>query len=159
MFRGATGYIEQMDVIGNKTFIEFVEQLEREEDIELETFKIGDRVHIVTIAPDPQKMEMDITIPVLSPILIRKKSLAEEIAELDVSALDCPVLPRRQDDSAAKTFRYEGYDLITLQKLVERDYSGSMVPPRFFWMLYHPGPTQHVRATHSALDTAWQPNG
>jgi type III restriction enzyme len=68
-------------------------------------------------------MEMDITIPVLSPILIRKKSLAEEIAELDVNALDCPVLPRKQDDAAAKTFRYEGYDLITLQKLVEREYS------------------------------------
>ena len=123
MFRGATGYIERMDVIGNKSFIEFVEQLEREEDIQLETFKIGDSVHIVTIAPDPQKMEMDITIPVLSPILIRKKSLAEEIAELDVNALDCPVLPRKQDDAAAKTFRYEGYDLITLQKLVEREYS------------------------------------
>jgi hypothetical protein len=28
MFRGATGYIERMDVIGNKIFIEFVEQLE-----------------------------------------------------------------------------------------------------------------------------------
>jgi hypothetical protein len=26
MFRGATGYIERVDVIGNKTFIEFVEQ-------------------------------------------------------------------------------------------------------------------------------------
>jgi restriction endonuclease len=31
MFRGAAGYIERVDVIGNKTFIEFVEQLEREE--------------------------------------------------------------------------------------------------------------------------------
>jgi hypothetical protein len=82
MFRGSTGYIERVDVIGNKTSIEFVEQLEREEDIELETFKIGAKVHIVTIAPDPQKMDKDIPIPVLSPILTRKKSLAEEIAEL-----------------------------------------------------------------------------
>ena len=57
MFRGATGYTERVDVIGNKTFIEFVEQLEREEDIELETFKLGDKVHIVTIAPDPQKQD------------------------------------------------------------------------------------------------------
>jgi len=32
------------------------------------------------------------------------------------------VLPRKQDDAAAKTFRYEGYDIITLQKLVEREY-------------------------------------
>src|SRR5205807_7015365 len=72
---------------------------------------------------DPTKIDKDIAIPVLSPILTRKKSLAEEIAELDVSAFTCPVLPRKQDDAVAKTFRYEGYDLITLQKLVERDYT------------------------------------
>ena len=123
MFRGATGYIERVDVIGNKKFIEFVEKLEREEDIELETFRIGEKVSIITIAPDPNKTDKDISIPVLSPILTRKKSLAEEIAGLDVSAFTCPVLPRKQDDAAAKTFRYEGYDIITLQKEIERDYS------------------------------------
>jgi type III restriction enzyme len=123
MFRGATGYIERVDVIGNKKFIEFVEKLEREEDIELETFRIGEKVSIVTIAPDPSKTDKDISIPVLSPILTRKKSLAEEIAGLDVSTFNCPVLPRKQDDAAAKTFRYEGYDIITLQKEIEREYS------------------------------------
>jgi type III restriction enzyme len=123
MFRGATGYTERVDVIGNRTFIEFVEQLEREEDIQLETFKVGEKVTIITIAPDPQKIDKDIAIPRLSPILTRKKSLAEEIAALDVAAFACPVLPRKQDDLAAKTFRYEVYDIITLHKLVERDYS------------------------------------
>ena len=124
MFRGGSpGYTEQVDVIGNRTFIDFVEQLEREEDIQLETFKIGEKVSIITIAPDPNKMDKDIAIPVLSPILTRKKSLAEEIAELDVSGFTCPVLPRKQDDAVAKTFRYEGYDLVTLQKLVEREYT------------------------------------
>ena len=81
MFRGATGYIERVDVIGNKTFIAFVEQLEREEDIQLETFRIGEKVSIITIAPDPAKIDKDIALPVLSPILTREKSLAEEIAE------------------------------------------------------------------------------
>src|SRR5208337_4527289 len=123
MFRGATGYIERVDVIGNKTFIEFVEQLEREEDIQLETFKLGEKVSIVTISPDPKKADKDIAIPKLSPILTRKKSLAEEIAELNVTAFTCPVLPRKQDDAVAKSFRYEGYDLITLQKLIEREYT------------------------------------
>jgi type III restriction enzyme len=123
MFGGASGYIERVDVIGNKTFIEFVEQLEREEDIQLETFKIGEKVTIVAIAPDPRKADKDIAIPLLSPILTRKKSLAEEIAELNVSAFTCPVLPRKQDDAAAKTFRYEGYDIITLQRLIEREYT------------------------------------
>jgi type III restriction enzyme len=108
MFHGATGYTERVDVIGNNKFIEFVEQLEREEDIQLETFKIGEKVTIITIAPDLAKADKDIAIPILSPILTRKKSLAEEIAGLDVNAFDCPVLPRKQDDAVAKTFRYEG---------------------------------------------------
>jgi type III restriction enzyme len=122
MFRGNPDYIERVDVIGNKTFIQFVEQLEREEEIQLETFQIGEKVSIITIAPDPEKKDKDIAIPVLSPILTRKKSLAEEIGELNVQAFNCPVLPRKQDDAAAKTFQYEGYDIITLQRLIEREY-------------------------------------
>ena len=125
MFRDlGTAYIERVDVIGNKAFIEFVEQLEKDEDMQLGTFKIGEeKLVIVVISPDPAKMDKDINLPVLSPILARKKSLAEEIASLDVAALKCPVLPVKSDDSAAKTFRYEGYDIITLQKLIERDYT------------------------------------
>ena len=41
---------------------------------------------------------------------------------MNVAGFACPVLPRKQDDAAAKKFRYEGYDIITLQKLVEREY-------------------------------------
>lgn len=126
MFRGPVrgGYTEYVDVIGNRTFIEFVEQLEREEDLQLETFEIGrDKVVIVTIAPVEAKRDRDIPIPVLSPVLTRKKSLAEEIAALDVSRFACPVLPRHEGDAVAQTFRYEGYDLVTLQKLVEREYT------------------------------------
>jgi type III restriction enzyme len=124
MFRGTgSGYVERVDVIGNGKFIEFVEQLEREEELNLETFEVGkDRVVIVTIAPDPKKKDADIAVPFLSPILRRKKSLAEEIASLDVMGFKCPVLPKRSDDKKAQVFRYEGYDIITLQKLIERDY-------------------------------------
>lgn len=123
MFRGQTGYQERVDVIGNKTFIEFVEQLEREEDIQLETFNIKEKVSITTIAPDPKKQDKDILIPVLSPILTRKKSLAEEISELEVQAFDCPILPRKKEELEEKTFQYTGYDIITLQKLIERNYT------------------------------------
>jgi type III restriction enzyme len=124
MFRGARGYTERLDVIGNKAFIEFVEQLERDEDMQLETFELGkDKVVIISIAPDPNKSTMDILIPTLSPILTRKKSLAEEIETLNVQKFNCPPLPKKQTDAAAKQFRYEGYDLITLQKLIERDYT------------------------------------
>ena len=125
MFRGfATDYVERVDVIGNKTFIQFVEQLEKDEGIALETFQVGkDRLTILTIQPDPAKLDKDIRMPSLSPLLTRKRTLAEEIAALDVSAMTCPPLPRKADDPAAKTFRYEGYDIITLQKLIERDYT------------------------------------
>ncbi|MCC7352931.1 MAG: DEAD/DEAH box helicase family protein [Anaerolineae bacterium] len=124
MFRDlTTDYTERVDVIGNKAFIEFVEQLEKEEEIAFETFQVGkDKLVIVTIAPDPDKMDKDIALPQLSPILARKKTLAEEIAALDVSAMTCPQLPRKAQDAAAETFRYEGYDLLTLEKLIERDY-------------------------------------
>jgi type III restriction enzyme len=124
MFRGTgSGYVERVDVIGNNAFIEFVEQLEREEELQLDTFEVGkEKVVIVSIAPDEKKKDKDIPIPVLSPVLTRKKSLAEEIEGMDVGKFECPVLPRKEDDAAAKTFRYEGYDIITLQKLIERKY-------------------------------------
>lgn len=125
MFRDlGTAYIERVDVIGNKAFIEFVEQLEKEEDLQLGTFELGkERLQIVTIMPDPTKLDKDIAIPVLSPILVRKKSLAEEIASLDIAEMTCPVLPLKEDDATVKTFRYEGYDIITLKKLIERKYT------------------------------------
>ena len=125
MFRDlTTDYVERLDVIGNKAFIQFVEQLEKEEEIAFGTFELGkDKLQIVTIAPDPNKADKDIALPVLSPILARKKTLTEEIAGLDISTITCPKLPRKSEDAEAKSFRYEGYDLITLQKLIERDYT------------------------------------
>ncbi|MBI4330748.1 MAG: DEAD/DEAH box helicase family protein [Chloroflexi bacterium] len=125
MFRDlGADYTERVDVIGNKAFIEFVEQLEKDEEMQLDTFKIGiDRLVIVTVFPDPAKKDRDISMPVLSPILARKKSLAEEIASLNVAAMSCPVLPLKEGDATARTFRYEGYDIITLEKLIERQYT------------------------------------
>jgi type III restriction enzyme len=121
--RSTTGYIERVDVIGNPAFLKFVERLERDEDIALETFDLKDPVVITTIAPDPEKANHDIAVPRLSPILARKKTLAEEIASLDVATFVCPKFPKKQDDAAAQKFHYEGVDIITLQKLVERDYT------------------------------------
>ena len=125
MFRELSAdYLERVDVIGNKAFLEFVEQLEKEEDIELGTFEVGkDKLVIVTIRPDPEKLDMDIAVPVLTPILARKKTLAEEIASLDVAAFNTPPLPRKEGDLAAQDFHYEGYDILTLQRVIERDYT------------------------------------
>ena len=53
MFRDlGTAYTERVDVIGNKAFIEFVEQLEKDEDMQLGTFKVGEeKLVIVVICP------------------------------------------------------------------------------------------------------------
>ena len=119
----SSSYVERVDVIGNPAFLKFVEQLEKDEDITLDSFDLKDPVVITTIAPDPKKLARDITVPVLSPILARKKTLAEEIAGIDVSKLVCPRLPKKEGDVAASQFHFDGYDIISLQKLIERDYT------------------------------------
>ncbi len=119
----STSYVERVDVIGNPAFLKFVEQLEKDEDITLDTFDLKEPVVITTIEPDENKLAHDITVPVLSPILARKKTLAEEIAGIEVSKLICPRLPKKEGDKAAEQFHYEGVDIVTLQKLIERDYT------------------------------------
>jgi type III restriction enzyme len=125
MFRDVpVGYTERVDIIGNKAFLDFVDDLEKLEELKFETFEVGkDRLQIVAITPDPARAEFDIALPVLSPRLVRKKSLADEIANLDVMAFACPPLPLRPGDAVEKTFSYEGYDLLTLQKEIEREYT------------------------------------
>ncbi|MDI7269606.1 MAG: hypothetical protein QME96_16585, partial [Myxococcota bacterium] len=126
MFRGrpAAGYAERVDIIGNHRFLEFVDDLEKLEEIQLGTFEIGkDRLRIVTIAPQADRAGFDIAVPVLSPALVRKKSLADEIAALDVRSLRFPIVPMRRDEEATRTFKYEGFDMITMEKELEREYA------------------------------------
>ena len=125
MFRDSnSGYIERVDIIGNKKFIEFVEDLEKEENLTLDTFDLTkDKVQITNIHPDTEKLDRDIHIPQLTPLLTRKKSLTEEIATLNVLSFVCPKLPLKDSDATAQAFRYEGYDIISLQKVIERDYA------------------------------------
>ncbi len=127
MFRGqGVGYRERVDIIGNKVFLDFVEDLERLEELELGTFQVGkDTLTILTIQPVlPDKSAYDIAIPQLSPVLQRKKSLAEEIAGIDVTKFLFPPLPKRPGDEADEQwFRYAGYDFLTLQREFEREYT------------------------------------
>src|SRR2546427_4085083 len=41
---------------------------------------------------------------------------------LDVHSLKCPKLPKKETAAELETFNYDGYDFVTLQKLVERQY-------------------------------------
>jgi len=117
-------FTERVDIIGNQQFLDFVDDLEKLEDLKLDTFEVGkDKLKILTILPLENRQEYDIRLPVLSPTLVRKKTLAEEIAGLNVMSFDTILLPLSAGDPNTKKFRYEGYDIITLQKLVERDYA------------------------------------
>ncbi len=124
MFRDlTTDYTERVDIIGNQKFLDFVSDLEKLEELQLDTFEIGkDKLRILTIMPLEERKAFDIGMPVLTPTLVRKKTLAEEIASLDVMSFQTMLLPLTPDDPNNKTFRYEGHDIITLQKIVERDY-------------------------------------
>ena len=123
MFRGGwSTYIERVDVIGNKGFMEFVDKLSKDEEMEFEEFDLDrDRLEIVTIFPDPAKIDKDILMPELSPILERKKTLAEEIEALELPDLERP-LPVKLTDEEARTFRFEGYDILSLEKLFSKEY-------------------------------------
>lgn len=125
MFRDlSTTYTEQVDIIGNPGFIKFVEQLEQDEEIQLDTWQVGkDKLVITTIEPEAERAAFDIRLPALSPILARAASLSAEIAAIDVRALYCPPLPRRADSKEAQTFRYQGMDILTLEQLFEREYT------------------------------------
>ena len=125
MFRDIpVNFTERVDIIGNQKFLSFVDDLEKLEDLKLDTFEVGkDKVGIVTILPLEGLKEYDIGLPMLSPTLVRKKTLADEIASLDVMAFQTILLPLTADDPRNKTFKYEGFDIITLQKEVERDYT------------------------------------
>jgi type III restriction enzyme len=126
--RDSTGYKERVDIIGNKPFLEFVDDLEKLEDIKLDTFEVGkDKLKIITIMPVESKKEFDIGIPDITPIISRKKSLAEEITNLDVMNFNTNPLPlKAKDIEETKTFIYEGFDILTNEKLLEREYK---IPP------------------------------
>jgi len=125
MFRNmADGYTERVDIIGNKAFMEFVEDLEKLEDLKFETFQLGkDKLKIITVQPEESKKEFDIAVPDISPLLSRKKSLAEEIAKVDVMKFNINKLPLKgKEITDTKKFIYEGRDILTDEKLLEREY-------------------------------------
>jgi type III restriction enzyme len=126
MFRGQS-YSERVDIIGNTAFLSFVDQLEKLEDIKLDTFEVGkEKLKIITIEPQlPEKAAYDLSLPRLSPILVRKKTLAEEIDALDVMSFKFSPdpLPRKPTDADIKKFQYQAFDILTMEKLFEREYA------------------------------------
>jgi len=126
MFHGASSsYIERVDVIGNKAFLNFVEELERTEDMKFDSYEVGkDKLNIQIICPMQDKLEYDISIPDISSILDRKKSLSEEISNIDIMNLDIEPIPYSNDELYnLQSFIYEGRDIITDEVLFKKDFA------------------------------------
>ncbi|MGI8748088.1 MAG: hypothetical protein ACR2J4_07060, partial [Deinococcus sp.] len=125
MFRGhGNGYTERVDIIGNKNFMAFVEDLEKLEQIKLdaEDLEGGPAINIPLIRFVPEKAGYDIALPMLSAALIRKRSIAEEVEALDVAAFQHAPLPLKKGSKEAQMFTYEGKDILTLETLVSKEY-------------------------------------
>jgi type III restriction enzyme len=129
MFRSTrTAYRERVDIIGNPGFIDFIEQLEADEGLKLDQWRVGkEKLVITTIHPEPERADYDIALPVLSPLLERKTQIAEIIAGLDITTIyKGNPLPIAAGESETETFTYEGKDFLTNERLFERHYE---VPP------------------------------
>ena len=118
------GYAERVDIIGTDKFIEFVADLEKQENIAVPT-DIIDRqpIVIVTIYPDPDKADQDIAIPSLSPAYERKNDTRDEIAKLDVDSIPVENLPFSLTAQDEESFQYLGLDALTDETLLERIYN------------------------------------
>ena len=117
------GYEERVDIIGTEKFIEFVDDLERIEDIAVPVEDIQrEPIVIVTIHPDSDKMDMDIGLPDISPIYERSTDTRAEIEGIDVDAIEIENIPFSIDAQDDPTFRYRGSDALTDDVLIQREY-------------------------------------
>ncbi len=122
MFPGDKGYEERVDIIGTDKFMEFVADLEKQEDIAVPVENIRQPIVIVTIYPDLAKADMDIAIPNISPIYERKTDTQDAIAKLDIDTIEIDKLPFSLEPQDGETFSYLGLDAFTDEVEVERIY-------------------------------------
>ena len=117
------GYAERVDVIGTEGFMQFVAALEKEEGLALETEDIGKApIVIVSIHPDPDKADMDIAIPDISPIYESRGDTRAAIAGLKVDDIQIENLPFSLDPPSHAEFTYQGQDALTEETLLRRTY-------------------------------------
>ena len=116
------GYDERVDVIGTEKFMEFISNLEQEEGVVLCSDDLGTPISIVTVHPLPDRPEMDISIPNITPVYGRTSDSRDEIARLDVAAIQVNNLPFSLEPQDSGVFEYLGLDALTDETLIERQY-------------------------------------
>jgi type III restriction enzyme len=127
MFRNITGYDEHVDIIGNDAFMQVVNDLEKEEGIKLDTFEYGKKksaLVIPTIEVVTERIaDYDITIPLITPRVERKKAARQVIEALNLDTLRLGNPLKLNAKEPPKTFTYEGRDVITDDVVVQRTYA------------------------------------
>ena len=116
------GYTERVDIIGTEKFMEFIASLEQEEEMALDSEAVTKPITIVTIYPLPDRPDMDISIPSITPIYERKSDTRSEIAKLDIADIPVENLPFSLDIQDGKSFEYLGLDALTDEALIQRQY-------------------------------------
>ena len=119
----SAGYAERVDVIGTEGFMQFVADLEQKEGLALETEVIANApIVIVSIYPDPDKADMDLAIPNISPIYESKNDTRAAVAGLNVDDIEIANLPFSLDPPAHSEFTYQGQDALTEETILRRTY-------------------------------------
>ena len=118
------GYQERVDVIGTDKFMEFIADLEQQENMAVPSEEIATTpIVIVTIQPDfANKSAMDIAIPNINPIYERRTDTRAAIDGLDIDTIAVDGLPFSLEPQDDETFRYLGSDALTDETLIERTY-------------------------------------
>ena len=107
-------------------FLDFIEQLEADEDYQFGTWQVGEeKLQITTIEPVAEKAQYDIALPRLSPAIVRSRSLADDIEALDIDCLYAGA-PLPNQTETPRSFTYQGKDLLTSEELVKREYQAPL---------------------------------
>nr|MBK7065945.1 hypothetical protein [Deltaproteobacteria bacterium] len=108
MFRGRKGYTERVDIGGTPKFMEFIEDLEKNEDIKVRSFEVGkDKLSIRRSRPIRRAAPSSWCCRRSHGLGAGRKSIAEEIASLDVHGFTLPDVTLSIVPMGVKTFVYE----------------------------------------------------
>jgi len=120
MFPLGTGAEERVDVIGNRYFQEFVEELEKEEQMRFERTTLDKPPDIQSIYVVESKKEYDFAIPQLTPLLFRN---TVKVGDLTLDKIPKRTIPLGEEEIDEKrkyimrdalTKRYEGSQIFKI---------------------------------------------
>ena len=109
--------INVLEVIGPPGLINILEELEVQEGIKFAEFDTDKSISMTTVYVDENKLDKDIEIPILSPRILIKEFLLNEV---DIDNLDSLSLPI--EDKVLKT-KYVAVDMLDGMEVIEREWT------------------------------------